>query len=354
MRQWISMLVVLVILSAVPLAATTASAEEELRIYIWSEYMDEEKMPAEFEKKFGIKVRLDFFENLEEMMAKLQAGGIRQYDIVDLADYNMTAALALDLIQPLDHAKIPNLKNIMPKFQEYYFDPGNKYSIPYQWGTTGLMYRREKVSDADAQSWDVLFDDSRDSGSFFLIDSTQEMIGIALAYLGHDPNSTDPKKLKAAVDLLKKAKQRKGCMGFKGGAGAKNDVVSGVAQAAIAYNGDAMRGIEEDPEAMGFSIPKEGAPLWIDVLAIPKEAPNPDAAHKWMNWLLEAQTGADLSNYNRYATPNKASLPLINKEDLENPGIYPSDAVMKKLFWLKDPGDNMRILDEAWTRIKSQ
>ena len=94
--------------------------------------------------------------------------------------------------------------------------------------------------------------------------------------------------------------------------------------------------------------------MWIDLLAIPRKAPNPEAAHKWMNWLLEAKVGADLSNYNRYATPNEASLPFITKEDLNNPGIYPSKEVMKKLFWIKDPGDDMKILDQAWTRIKSQ
>jgi spermidine/putrescine transport system substrate-binding protein len=347
-------LLLMVLAIAILIGGPAWAEKGELRIYIWSEYMDEEKMPADFEKATGIKVKLDFFENLEEMMAKLQAGGMSQYDIVDLGDYNVPAALQLKLLQPLDHSKIPNLKNIMPKFKEYYFDPGNKYTIPYQWGTTGFMYNRSKVSDAAAQSWSILFDPKKDPGSFLLLDSTQELVAIAASYLGYKPNTTNPKELKAVIELLAATKKRKGCMGFKGGAGAKNDVVAGTAKAAIVYNGDAMRGIEEDPQKLAFSIPKEGAPMWIDLLAIPRKAPNPEAAHKWMNWLLEAKVGADLSNYNRYATPNEASLPFITKEDLKNPGIYPSKEVMEKLFWIKDPGDDMKILDQAWTRIKSQ
>ena len=347
-------LLLLVLTIAILIGSPVWAEDNVLRIYIWSEYMDEEKMPADFEKATGIKVKLDYFENLEEMMAKLQAGGMSQYDIVDLGDYNVPAALALKLLQPLDHSKIPNLKNIMPKFQEYYFDPGNKFTIPYQWGTTGLMYSRSKVTDAAAQSWSILFDPKQNPGSFYLIDSTQEQIAIAASYLGYKPNTTDPKELKKVIELLSATKKRQGCMGFKGGVGAKNDIVSGTAHAGIVYNGDAMRAIEEDPTNLAFTIPKEGAPMWIDVLAIPRKAPNPDAAHKWMNWLLEGKVGADLSNYNRYATPNKASLPFINKEDQKNPGIYPSEEVMQKLFWIEDPGDNMKIIDQAWTRVKAQ
>jgi len=354
MKKLVFLILAMSLLVGGPISSPAWAGKNELRIYIWSEYMDEEKMPAAFEKETGIKVKLDFFENLEEMMAKLQAGGISQYDIVDLGDYNVPAALKLNLIQPLDHSKIPNLKNIMPKFRSYYFDRGNKYTIPYQWGTTGLMYNRSKVSDADARSWAILLDPRKDPGSFLLLDSTQEMIAIAASYLGFDPNTTDPKKIKEVVKLLVATKKRKGCMGFKGGAGSKNDVVAGTVQAAIAYNGDAMRGIEENPKQLAFNIPKEGAPLWIDLLAIPRKAPNPEAAYKWMNWLLSPKIGAWLSNYNRYATPNQASLPFINKEDLDNPGIYPSKEVMEKLFWIKDPGDRMKILDQAWTRIKSQ
>ena len=142
MRKVMVLMVVLALL-AVPVA----SVAEELRIFTWSEYMDEEKMPADFEAKYGIKVRLDIYENNEEMVAKLQAGGVSQYDIIVPSDYIMPVLINQKLIQPLDHAKLPNLDNLKPLFRETSYDPGNKYSVAYQWGTVGLMYRRDKVSD---------------------------------------------------------------------------------------------------------------------------------------------------------------------------------------------------------------
>jgi len=274
MRKVFTLLLVLVLLGG-----ATAALAEELRLYTWSEYMDEEKMPADFEKKFGIKVRLDIYENNEEMVAKLQAGGVNQYDIIVPSDYIMPILLNQKLIQPIDHAKIPNLKNLKPLFRETSYDPGNKYSVAYQWGTVGLMYRKDRVSDAAVQSWSVLFDANKQPGPFWLIDSVREMMGIALVYLGYDFNSTNPKELKAASDLLVATKKTKNCMGFKPGVGGKNDVVAGTAAAAIVYNGDAIQSVTENPDTLGFIIPKEGSEIWYDSMCIPSKAPNPDAAH---------------------------------------------------------------------------
>jgi spermidine/putrescine transport system substrate-binding protein len=342
----------LLVLVLVLFGGMTVSAQE-LRIYTWSEYMDEEKMPADFEKKFGIKVRLDIYENNEEMVAKLQAGGASQYDIIVPSDYIMPVLINQRLIQPLDLARIPNLKNLKPLFRETSYDPGNKYSVAYQWGTVGLMYRKDKISDAAAQSWSVLFDADKQLGAFWLIDSVREMMGIALVYQGHDFNSTVPKELKAAADLLVTTKRTKNCMGFKPGVGGKNDVVAGTAVAAIVYNGDAIQSVTEEPDKLGFVIPKEGSEIWFDSMCIPSKAPNPDAAHKWINWLLEPEVGAELSNYNQYATPNQAAEAFITPEDLKNPGIYPTPEIMKNLYFTKDLGKENRIMDEAWTRAKS-
>jgi spermidine/putrescine transport system substrate-binding protein len=347
-------LVLLLLALAVVCGGPAWAAENELRIYIWGDYMDEAKMAAEFKKKFGIKVRIEGFESIEEMMAKLKSGGDSQYDIVCLGDYNYQTALKLNLIQPLDHSKIPNLKNLMPKFKNSYFDPGNKYHVPWQWGFTGLIYRKDRIKDDQVRSWSVLFDPKMNPGAFYLLDSTTQMLSITLSYLGYDPSSTKPEELKPAIDLLVNTKKRKSCMGFKGGVGARGEVAAGTANAAITYNGDALRVIDEDPEKMGFTVPKEGADMFLDTLAITRKAPNPDAAHKWMNWILEPEVGAWISNYVRFATPNKASLPYINKEDLKNPSIYPPEEAMDKLFYLKDPGPKMKLLDQAWTRIKAQ
>jgi spermidine/putrescine transport system substrate-binding protein len=346
-------LVLLLVTVSIVFGGVALAAENELKILIWSEYMDEENMPKDFEKATGIKVRLDLYESNEEMLAKLQAGGVGQYDIIVPSDYIMPSLINLKLIQPLDHSKIPNLGNLGSKFRETSFDPGNKYAVGWQWGTVGLMYRKDKIKDADAQSWSIVFDPERDPGPFALIDSVREMMGIALLYLGHDFNSVNPKELKAAADLLIQTKKRKTCLGFKGGVGGKNDVVAGSAVAAIVYNGDAIQAIAEDPKNLGFVVPKEGSEIWLDSMCIPAKAPNPDAAHKWINWILDPKVNASLSNYNHFATPNEAAMPYLSKEDLENPGVWPTPEIMKTLVFTKDLGKDNRIMDEAWTRAKS-
>ena len=345
------MAAILTLLFLIPAAAWSA---EELKIFTWSEYMDEENMPKEFEEATGIKVHLDMYESNEEMMAKLQAGGLGQYDLIIPSDYIMPSLINLNLLTPLDHAKIPNLKNLGDKFKNASFDQGNKYSVGWQWGTVGLMYNKEKVKESDVQSWSILFDPAKNAGPFYLIDSVREMLGIALAYLGYDFNSAKPEELKAASDLLIQTKKQPNCLGFKGGVGGKNDVIAGVADLAIVYNGDAIQTVSEEPEKFGFIVPKEGSEIWIDSMCIPAKAPNVDAAHKWINWVLEPEVGASLSNYNQYATPNEAAIPFLNKEDLENPGIWPTPEIMKTLHFVKDLGVDNKIVDQAWTRTKSQ
>jgi len=336
------------------LSNTIAMAQEELHVFIWSEYMDEAKMSQDFEAATGIKVKIDRYESNEDMIAKLQAGGVRQYDIIVPSDFVMPSLIHLGLIQKLDHSKIPNLPNLSAKFRTADYDPGNVYSVGYQWGTVGLMYNKEKISDADVSSWSILFDPAKKPGSFYLIDSVREMMGIALNAKGYDFNSTNPEELKTAVDLLVETKKRSECMGFKGGVGGKNDVVAGVANAAIVYNGDAIQAITDAPDKYGFIVPKEGSVIWIDSMCIPAEAPNVEAAHKWINWILEPKVGAELSNYNHYASPNEASIPYLDKADLANPGVWPPAETMASLSFAKDLGEQMKMIDQAWTMVKSK
>lgn len=349
MKKMTSLLAGLLVL----LSTTITFAQEELHIFSWSEYMDEAQMAKDFEAATGIKVKIDLYESNEDMIAKLQAGGVRQYDIIIPSDFVIPSLINLKLIQKLDHSKIPNINNLSEKFRTAEFDPGNVYTVGWQWGTVGLMYNRDKVSDSDVASWSILFDPKKTPGSFYLIDSVREMLGIALLSLGYDFNTTEPGELKAAVDLLVATKKKPTCLGFKGGVGGKNDVIAGVANAAIVYNGDAIQTVSEEPEKYGFIVPKEGTVIWIDSMCIPAEAPNVSAAHKWINWILEPKVGAALSNYNHYATPNEAAKPFLAKEDLNNPGVWPPAETMKTLSFAKDLGDKMKMIDQAWTMVKS-
>jgi spermidine/putrescine transport system substrate-binding protein len=328
--------------------------DKELRIFTWSEYMDERRFAADFKAATGIKVKIDIYENNEEMIAKLLAGGIKQYDIIIPSDFVLPILISQNLIQPLDHTKLPNLKNLSDRFRNIPYDPGNKYTVGWQWGTVGLMYNKNMVKPEAVKSWSVMFDEKKQPGPFYFMDSARDTMSIALLYLGYDANSTNLAELKKAAELLTTAKKTKNCQGFKPGVGGKNDVVAGRAAMAVVYNGDAERDIAKDPKKLGFAIPKEGSTLFLDLMAIPAKAPHPDAAHKWINWILEAKRGAMLSNYNRYATPNQASMPYIIPADLKNDEIYPSADTLKRLHSTKDLGSASRVLDEAWTRVKAQ
>lgn len=328
-----------------------ATGQKSVVVYMYSEYIDPDLL-KDFEKRTGIKVRLDVYEATEDMMAKLQAGGSSQYDVVVASDHAIPVLAKLNLIQPLDAAKIPNKKNVGPRFLNPPYDPENKFSLPYQWGTMGLMYRKDIIPQIDP-TWALVLDPAKQPGPFVLIDSMRDMMAAALRMQGQSINTRDAGALRAAGDLILQAKKSEKCLGFEGGVGGKNKVLAGTASLAIVYNGDAVKAIDEEPKA-GFVLPKEGSLIWADALTIPSKAPNPDAAHRFIDFILDAQVGARLSDFNRYATPNAASLPLVKKEDRENPSIYPDDETMKKLAYLEDMGADTNLYDEVWTAVKSR
>ncbi len=331
-------------------AATQAGAQ--VVVYMYSEYIDPE-IPKAFQKETGIKVRIDVYEAAEEMMAKLQqAGGVGQYDVIVATNETVPTMAKLKLIQPIDATKVPNAKNIAPRFKSPPYDPGNTYSLPYQWGTVGLAYRKDKIAKMEP-SWAMVFDAAKQPGTFVLIDSLRDMIGAALKFQGKSVNSRNAEEVKKAGELILAAKKSPKALGFEGGVGGKNKVAAGQAVMAIVYNGDAIRTMEEEKN-LGYVVPKEGTILWVDSMVVPAKAPHAEAAHRFMNYILDAKVGAQLSNFNRYATPNAASLPLIKKEDRENPAIYPSDDDVKKMEFLEDLGSQTPLYDEVWTSVKSR
>jgi spermidine/putrescine transport system substrate-binding protein len=197
----------------------------------------------------------------------------------------------------------------------------------------------------------LIFDPDLQPEKFVLIDSVRDSIGAALQYLGHSLNSTNPQELKAARDLILEAKPR--AVGFAGSVEGKNKVLSKVAQAAVVYNGEAVRGMEDDPDTR-YLIPKEGSQIWVDNLAVPARAPHRELAETFINFLLEPKIGAQISNYTRFATPNNKARSHIDPEDLQNPAIYPPAEVREKLQFLKDLGQATQLYDEIWTQIKAR
>jgi spermidine/putrescine transport system substrate-binding protein len=339
------------VLIATALVAFSAhAANYKLNLFIWSEYIDPEII-TDFEKRFDAKVTIDLYEDESAMIAKLQGGGAAQYDVIVPPDHVVPALIKLKLVAPLRHDNIGNIRHIDERFASPWYDPSNRFTVPYQWGTLGI-YARKPADKPYLESWALLFEEKEQPpGGFVLMDSMRDTMGAALKYKGHSLNTTDLRELLAARNLLLATKKRS--LGFEGGVGGKNKVLAKTAVAAMAYSGDAMRGMKEDSETYYF-IPQEGSQIWVDNLAICAKAPNRIVAEKFLNFILDPQIGARLADYNQYATPNKAALQYVHPDNLANPMIYPPADVMKRFEFLRDLGKETRLYDEIWTQVKAK
>ena len=332
----------------------TGAATRTLRALMYSDYIDEALL-EEFEAKSGIAVSITPFEEATAAVAKLQHGaGDSQFDLVVISHQEVPLLVRQGLIRPLDRARLPNLKNLDPQFTRVPGDAGNRYSVAYQWGTTGLIYDKSKVG-ASAPSWAWLFDPAKQPGRFLLVSEMRDQVGTALLHLGHDVNSTDPEQVKRAGQLLAQAKRSPKCEGIGDAVENVKKVISGAADVAVVWNGDALRLIAEE-KAQGrvaFAVPEAGAVAWVDVMGVPAKAPDAEAAHRFMDFLLEPKVGARLSNFTRFASPNQAAKPHIAPEDLANPAMYPPDAVRAKLAFLAEVGQAAGLYDEVWTAVSA-
>ncbi|MBO1436443.1 spermidine/putrescine ABC transporter substrate-binding protein [Meiothermus sp. CFH 77666] len=329
------------------LVAGCGQQKKELRLLNWSDYMPREVL-SEFEKREGVKVVEDTYDSPEAMLSKLQAGGDSEFDLLITPDYTVgTLARAGSLLE-LDKSKIPNLQNLDPQFADPAFDPGGKYSVVYQWGTTGLAYREDLVS-GPVESWAVLFDPAKQVGRFLLLDEMREMIGAALKYKGESVNTTDPAKLAEVQALLLEAKRRS--QGFAGGTSIRDRLIAGDIAVGPAYSGDILAAQSENPK-LKYVIPVEGATLWTDNLVILKKSPNHELAHKFINFLLEPEIAAQISNSIGYATPVAAAMDKIEERD--NPLIYPTEEKRARLELLADLGDQADAFNKVWSEVKSR
>jgi len=341
----VKLFLLLFFLAAVP---GLTAAQDKLNLFIWSEYIPPNVL-SKFEERFNCKLVIDLYEEAETMLAKIQGGGASLYDVVVPPDYIVPAMANQNLLLPLHKQSIPNIKNLDPKFLNPPFDPENKFSVAYQWGTVGIYARKTDGKTLD-ESWSLFFDPQKSPTDIVLIDSARDLIGAALKYKGHSFNSTNPKELLEARDLLLQTKKRTAA--FLGSVGGKNKILDKSAQAAIVYSGEAARGMAED-RATYYFIPREGSQIWVDSLVILAKAPHRELAEKFINFLLEPEIGAEISNFTQFSTPNAAARNLIKPELLQNPAIYPPPEIMNHLEFLKDLGKNSRLYDQIWTEVKS-
>lgn len=323
----------------------------KVTVMIYSEYIDPE-MLTDFEKKTGYKLQLELYEAQEEMIGKLQASGTSQYDVIIASDVVIQQMIHLGLIGKIDTNKVPNRVNIADQFRNPVYDPTNDYSLPYLWGTTGILYRDASI-DPMKVSYSMLFDAKQTKGNFSLLEESRSMLSMALQAKGFGANSTDQKEINEAVEYILQAKKDPHFLGFDGSVGGKDKVLSKMDWAAIVFNGEAMAAIEED-STLQFAIPVEGSFMWVDAMLLSSKSPNPEGAYAFMNYILDANIGAQLAKFINYATPNKASLEVIDEEFKNNRVINPTDDEIERMVFLKDPGDAAKLFDEAWTIVKTR
>jgi spermidine/putrescine transport system substrate-binding protein len=338
------------VVDAYGLRLETAELGEQLNFFTWPDYMDPELI-EEFEAAYGVTVAIDYYDTNEAMIAKLQAGGTGQYDLVVASDYAVEVLRGENLLEPLDHTLLPNLGNLAARFRDAPFDPGNAYTVMYQWGTSGLGIRTDLVAGGEPEaSWRLVFDPAAQAGPFTMLNDPRETIGAALIYLGHSANSTDPVELAEAERLL--VAQRDRVLTYAPFASARDLLASGDAVVAHNFSGDVLLVADEVP-GVRYLIPSEGAVVWTDNLAVPAFAPHARLAHAFINFILDAGVGARLSNWTRYASPNEAAMASIDPELLADPAVYPDSAVMARLEYLRDLGEARAEYDRIWTRLRT-
>lgn len=314
--------------------------EAELHIYNWSDYIAEDTV-ANFEKEFKVKVTYDTFESNEEMIAKLQAGA-GGYDLVCPSGYAITVLRKLDLVEKLVKKHLPNYSNIAPMFLKTVFDEENAYSVPWQWGITGIAFRKDKLA-APPDSWGI-FHDAALKGKMTQMDDMRDVLGAWLKFRGKSVNSVNPEELAAAkADAILAKANLKSYIS----APVKAQLIAGDVFVAQLWNGDTMQAKVENAE-IDFAVPKEGAAIWADAMMIPKGAKNKRAAHEFLNFILRPEVGASISDFTGYGSPNAAAT-----AKMATPVAYPTDEQLKLLEYQQDLAEGTALWDQVWTEIKS-
>ncbi len=323
----------------------------DLNLYNWAEYIDELQLEA-FANEFGINVRMDVYDSNEAMQPIIAAGN-SGYSLIVPSDYMVGILIAGEDVQPLNKDAIPNLSNISEAFTGLVFDPEGDYSVPYQWGTTGLAVDQEVVGEDFPRSWGLIFDPeiaSQYSGRISLLNDPREVMAAALNYLGYSQNTTSQEELDEAVELVSQAREHLAAFNTDS---ADELIVEGETAIAHGYSGDMFVQFSEtpDPSRYVYFVPEEGGVRWIDNMAIPHDAPSPCTAHTFINWLLTGEQGAVLTNWNFYATPNEAAFDGLDEgllEFINDPWVLPLD----RLEPLLDTGDFEVNYSDALVRAK--
>lgn len=322
-----------------------------LRIFNWSEYIDEEQV-IEFATQFGIEYSVDAFESNESMQA-LVAAGNSNFDLVVPSDYMVGIMIAGGHLMRLDPDAIPNVVNINETFRDPNYDPGAEHSVPYQWGYTGIAVNLEEMEPDFPRSWSLIFgpDAATYSQRISVLNSARDALGAALLYLGYSVNTTSQDELDEAAELISTSK--KNILAFDIDA-ADDFLLSGDTVIAHSYSGQiyAAAVATENPEKYEFFVPKEGGIRWVDNFAIPFDAPHPCTAHTFINWMLQGEQHARLTNWNAYGSPNDAAMEFLDPGIADSVSSDRLEGPADLIAGLIDTGDFEIQYSDAFIRAK--
>ena len=327
--------------------ATPGGEEAKLNFYNWDTYIGETTL-GDFKKATGIDVNMSLVATNDEMFAKLKAGN-PGFDVIVPSNEFVARMVQADMLEPLDHAKIPNLKNIDPAFLNPDFDPGRKFSMPYTWLVLGIGYRKSKFQGVP-DSWKWLLDSDKYKGRIALLSESADLVRLSAKYLGHSLNDIPPDMLPKIEQML--IKQKPNVKAFHDDNG-QDLLLSGEVDLVLEYSGDIAQVMKEDPD-IGFVIPKEGSLINADCLCIPKGAPRPNNAHAFINYLLDAKAGAEISEAILYPTPNAAAKALMPDDYTNNPVIFPPPEAMAKCeYGAFEGAEKASVYEELITRVRA-
>lgn len=346
MKKSISILVCAVLLAGLFAGCGgKAASKGVVNVYNWGEYVDMDLI-RQFEDETGITVNYKTYESNEQMYSVLRQGGV-SYDVVIPSDYMVSRLIAEDMLQPLNFDNIPNYAMIEDSLKGMAYDAEELYSVPYMWGTTGLIYDPNVVGEAD--SWSALFDEGS-AGMILMFDNSRDAIGIALKYLGYSLNTTDKAELDAAYELLRQQKPL--LQGYVMDQ-IFDKLESGEAAIGPYYAGDYLTMLENNPN-LKFCIPKEGSNVFVDAMCVLKNAENKENAEAFINFMTAAENSAANSEYIGYTSPNREVRDMLELDELTASVMYPDDALLAKCeAFINLPQETLDYYDELWIKLKS-
>ena len=344
-------LIIFMIIIALLLVACGGQKSTEVNLYAWSEYIPQALLDG-FTQKTGIKVNYDTYSSNEELLAKLQAGA-SGYDVIIPSDYVVTIMAKQGLLEPIDFSKVPNFGNIGDQFKNLEYDPGNQYTVPYQWGTSCLVIDTSKVTQPVTKWADLWSPEFK--GKVVLLDDEREVLGMVLTVLGYDKNSTDEAQLNEAKakfsELLPNVR-------LFDSDSPKTALLAGEVWLGQTWNGEAAIAHGEN-ENIAYIFPEEGCTVWYDNLAIPKGAPHSDSAHALIDYILSPEASILITEEFPYSNPNTAAIELMKTENpdlyasyMSYPATNPPQEAFSRLHLIKDVGDATAIWDRVWTEVK--